>query len=430
MKKLVLILSVLIAMSAVLAYVKSVGAQQVQDDFRRQIGTIIVTPGNGPSLGVADFQPRATGIEPVLGTFNEVLWSDLKFAGVANLVGKSLYPNTKLADPAALRFEEWSNDPVKADYLAFGSLVANNEAQGFLYDIKTQQQILTARLSGDARDMAHQFADQIVKALSGLDGIATSKIAYIHSNEVSFMDYDGYGSRAFTSDGSTALFPALSPDGKRLAYVSFRNDFPNIVIRGMDRLILGSTRFKATTTSPTIGPDGRLAFSSSKDGEAMELYVSNGDGSNAKRLTKTRNAINISPRWNPKTGREIAFISDRGGLPQIYITDADGYSQRQLLKAGGHMDSPAWSPDGRFIAFTWDGGGGPFNIYLSDVATGQVLQLTREGRNEFPTWSPDSRHIAFQSNRSGRWEVWVMHIDGSEPKQLTRSGGRFPSWSK
>ena len=430
MKKVVLILSVLIAMSAVLAYVKSVSAQQVPEEMRRQIGTIIVTPGNGPSLGVADFQPRAGGIDVALGTFNEVLWSDLKFAGIANLVGKSLYPSTRLADPASLRFEEWGNDPVKADYLAFGNMVAPNEGQGYLYDIKTQQQVLTARLSGDARLMAHQFADQIVKALSGLDGIATSKVAYIHGNEVSLMDYDGYGSRVFTRDGSTALFPALSPDGKRLAYVSFRNIHPNIVIRGIDGGLLGSTQFKGTTTSPTLAPDGRLAFSSSKDGDAMELYVSGGDGSNAKRLTRTRNSINISPRWNPKTGREIAFISDRGGLPQIYITDADGTSQRPLLNLGGHMDSPAWSPDGRFIAFTWDGGGGPFNIYLADVATGQVLKLTGEGRNEFPTWSPDSRHIAFQSNRTGRWEVWVMHIDGGEPKQLTRAGGRFPSWSK
>ena len=94
------------------------------------------------------------------------------------------------------------------------------------------------------------------------------------------------------------------------------------------------------------------------------------------------------------------------------------------------MDSPSWSPDGRFIAFTWNGGGGGFNIYLTDVSSGQVLRLTHEGRNESPTWSPDSRHIAFQSNRSGRWEIWGMNIDGSEPRQLSRSGGRMPAWAK
>ena len=176
------------------------------------------------------------------------------------MIGKSLYPKTLLADPATLRYEEWANEPVKSDYLAFGNLTGANTAQGFLYDIKTRQQMLTAAMSGEPRQMAHQFADQIVRLLTGQEGIAQSKIAYIANREVHMMDYDGYGGRAFTRDGSIALFPSLSPDGKRLAYVSYRSGHPNIVIRGEDGLIVGSTRFKGTTTSPAVGPDGRIAF--------------------------------------------------------------------------------------------------------------------------------------------------------------------------
>ncbi len=429
MRRKLLLAAVMIVFGGLPFFLSKAGAQQSQDDLRKQIGTIIVTPGGGPSLAVADFQPRAAGVDAGTGTFNEVLWNDLKFAGIANLVGKSLYPKTRLADPASLKYEEWANDPVKSDYVAFGSITGANQAQGYLYDVKTQGQLLTASLSGNAREMAHQFADQIVKLLTGQDGIAQSKIAYIASREVYMADYDGYGGRQFTHDGSIALFPSLSLDGKRLAYVSYRSGHPNVVIRGEDGLILGSTQFKGTTTSPSVAPDGRIVFSSSKDGDSMELYVANGDGSNARRLTRTR-SVNISPRWNPATGREIAFVSDRGGAPQIYLIGADGANERPLLNMGGQMDSPAWSPDGRFIAFTWDGGGGTFNICLADVASGQVLKLTREGRNENPTWSPDSRHIAFQSNRTSRWEIWAMHIDGSESRQLTRTGGRSPSWAR
>jgi TolB protein len=404
--------------------------QEAQDDLKKQIGTIIVTPGSGPSLSVADFQPRAGGLDSALGTYNETLWNDLKFASVANLVGKSLYPKTLLADPATLKYEEWSEDPVKSDYVAFGNLTGPNTAQGFLYDVKTRQQLLSAAMNGEPREMAHQFADQIVRLLTGQDGIAQSKIAYVANREIYKMDYDGYGSKAFTRDGSIALFPSLSPDGKRLAYVSYRDGYPNVVVRGEDGLIIGSTRFKSTTTSPAIGPDGRIVFASGKDGVATELYLANGDGSNPKRLTKSAlNVVNISPRWNPKTGREIAFISDRGGSPRIYVMDADGSNERPLLSMGGHMDSPAWSPDGRYLAFVWDNDGA-YHIYVADVASLQILKLTREGRNENPAWSPDSRHIAFQSNRTGRWEIWAMHVDGSEPRQLTRGGGRSPSWSR
>lgn len=398
--------------------------------MRRQLGTIIVTPGSGPALAVADFQPRASGVDAAVNSFNEVLWNDLQFAGVANLVGKSLYPKTRLADPSALKFAEWAEEPVKTDYLAFGSLTGTSDATGFLFDVKTQQQLLNAHLGGDARSMAHQLADQIVKLLLGIDGIATSKIAYVHNREIYVMDYDGFGGRAFSRDGSIALFPSYSPDGRRLAYVSYRSGAPNIVIRSEDGLIIGSTQFRATTTSPAISPSGQVAFSSSKDGTAMEIYVANADGSGARRLTNTRNAVNISPRWNPKTGREIAFVSDRGGAPQIYVMDATGGNERPLLAMGGQMDTPSWSPDGRFIAFTWDGGGGTFQVHLADVASGQVLRLTSAGRNESPTWSPDSRHLAFQSSRTGRWEIWAMHIDGSEQRQLTRNGGRSPSWAK
>jgi TolB protein len=400
----------------------------VQDELKRQIGTILVTPGAGPTLAIADFQSRSSGIDSARDTFNTVLWDDLKFASVNNLIGKSLYPKTLLADPASLRYEEWEGDPVKADYLAFGNLTDGTTAQGFLFDIKTRQGLLTAQLSGTPRQMAHQFADQIVQLLTGQPGIAQSKIAYIANREVHLMDYDGEGSRPFTRDGSINLFPAFSPDGKRLAYVSYRTGYPNIVIRGEDGFLLGATQFRATTTSPSISPDGRLVFSSSKDGSGMDLYLANLDGSNARRLTNSRKSINISPRWNPRTGLEIAFISDRSGAPQIYLIGADGTNERPLLNLGGRMDSPAWSPDGRFLAFTWDGGGGGYHIYLAEIATGQVLRLTREGRNESPAWSPDSRHLVFQSNRTGRWEIWAMHLDGSDPRQLTRTGGRAPSW--
>src|SRR5262245_37286196 len=144
MRRTILIAFIIAVFSAALIFLPARRAQETQDDLRKQIGTIIVTPGSGPAMAVADFQPRAGGLDAAMGTFNETLWNDLKFAGVANLVGKSLYPKTPLADPATLRCEEWSNDPVKSDYVAFGNLTGASTSQGFLYDGKTQAQMLSA----------------------------------------------------------------------------------------------------------------------------------------------------------------------------------------------------------------------------------------------------------------------------------------------
>jgi TolB protein len=403
-----------------------------QEDLRKQIGTIIVTPGNGPNLAIADFVARSAGLEAATATFNQVLWADLDFAAVSGLVGKSLYPKTLVPDPASLKFDEWSADPVKADYVAFGNLqeAGGLAADTYLFDVKTKQQLIASRHTGDPRRMAHEFADEIVKLLTGRDGIATSKIAYVAGDSIRLADYDGFNQRGFASDGPMLRFPQFSPDGRYLAYVSFKSGVPNIVVRSSEGGLLGGTNFNATTSSPSIGPNGELAFSSaiSNDG-SMEIYVSNLNGSNVRRLTRTNKAINISPRWNPKTGREIAFISSRGGSPQVYVMDASGANQRPLIARGGQADSPSWSPDGRYIGFAY-GGAGSFQVFVADVASGQLLQLTSQGRNESPAWSPDSRHIVFQSNRTGRWEIWQSHIDGTGQRQLTRGGGRLPTWAK
>src|SRR2546425_4392981 len=153
-------------------------AQPPQEDLRKQIGTIIVTPGNGPNLAVADFIARSAGLEAAVSTFNQVLWTDLDFAAVSGLVGKSLYPKTLVPDPASLKFDDWSADPVKADYVAFGNLQNTGgaiSADTYLYDVKTKQQLIASRHTGDARRIAHEFADEAVKLPTGPHRTPTPK---------------------------------------------------------------------------------------------------------------------------------------------------------------------------------------------------------------------------------------------------------------
>ena len=143
----------------------------------------------------------------------------------------------------------------------------------------------------------------------------------------------------------------------------------------------------------------------------------------------------VSPVFNPKTNGQIAWVSGRSGLPQIYIMDSDG-SNVQRITDQGYAVSPAWSPNGLLLAFAWNRKYGPGvvggqDIYLMDIVSKQFVQLTHDaGTNDFPSWSPDGRHLVFESNRSGSVQVWSMLADGTHVQQLTRSGKNSqPNWS-
>jgi len=427
----------------VIGLLVSASSSQQPQDLRQQIGKIIVTPGSGPSLAVAEWVPRNEPAVPAATLITQVLAQDLDFARIANIVGKSLHPSNRPARPEQVDFTAWSADPARADYLVFGNVsVIGQELviEAYLYDVQARNRLYARQYrfpTAQARRAAHQIADEIVKTLTGLDGVATSRIAFVSGqgrhSEIYVMDYDGANVRPFTRDGSTALFPAWSPDGRKIAYVSFMTGIPNIHIRSYPEGIpLPFPTFpQGTTISPVFSPDGRwIAFCSSKDSNSTQLYVASADGSVIRQLTNERGVIHSSPRWNPRTGREIAFISNRSGTPQIYIIDADGANLRRLLDRGGFADSPAWSPDGRFLAFAWrPPQASRFDIFLMDVATRQIVQLTDgPGDNESPAWAPNGRHLAFQSNRTGRFEIYLMHIDGTGVRQITQIGGRSPTW--
>ena len=150
-----------------------------------------------------------------------------------------------------------------------------------------------------------------------------------------------------------------------------------------------------------------------------------------RRLTVTK-AVNVSPTWNPRTGHEIAFTSDRNGSPQIYIMDDDGTNVRRLIEEGGHAVEATWSPDGQRIAFAWlKTRTSNFDIYIHELATGMNTQITHDaGDNERPRWAPDGRHIVFESSRHGNTQIFSMLLDGTKIRQLTTTGkNTSPAWS-
>jgi TolB protein len=399
---------------------------------------------------------------PLVDTFNETLWDDLEFSGIIELIGQSFYPVSQVSNPADIVPADWTDPRVDTEVMAFGRAEVDRDGQFFveahLWDMRTA--IESRELFGDAglgfrialnergvRLLAHQIADRIVFQLGGgLRGIAQTRIAFVSDRttpagqslqkELWIMDYDGHNQFQLTTARETSIAPRWSPDGRQITFTGMSSDGVNVfVISTADRRLFPFPAFAGTTSTASFSPDGtRLAFASSHQETRgipdVELYVASTNGENVRRLTQSP-GVDSSPVWNPATGREIAFVSDRAGTPQIYVVDAEGGNLRRIVTEGGHADEPAWSENGRFLAFVWQRSGRNNDIYLHDLQNGQNYQLTQNsGSNERPSFSPDGRHIVFESNRSGSKQIYSMLLDGSRVHQLTREGSNeSPAWS-
>jgi TolB protein len=432
----------------VLALVLTLGNAALAQDWVR-IGT-----GLGQEktrLAVADFAPRNDATKNHSQLFTQVVRDDLAFSGILDLVSPSFNPTPSPSVPGELKNPAWTAAPVSANLVAFGNLTESSaevEIQAWLYDVRSpsNQAVIGKVYRGaptdpQVRKFAHQFADEIISRLSGgLPGIASTQIAFVSSRggtkEIWVMDYDGANQHALTSLHSISLTPRWSPDASRIAFTCFAPSHgivsPQICMYSMDAgKVLTFPRFRGTNSSPAWSPDGsHLIFSSSMLGNP-ELFVTDASGSAPKRLTFA-NGASTSPAWNPKTGQSVVFVSDRGGIPKLFMMNADGTNSAEIdVPDKGYLIDPAWAPNGQLLAFSWRRPEGNYDLYLMDAATHQIVELTRDSaRNERPSWAPDGRHIVFESTRGGPRQIWVMLADGTQAHQLTSQGhNESPNWS-
>lgn len=398
-------------------------------------------------VAVADFVPGNAGSQPLGQLFTDTVRADLDYSGILDEVSKSFLPQADPGTPGALKESDWTAPPANAQFVGYGTLTASGNTLGvdaWLSDVHTPgaAPVIGKRYPGsvtteDVRRVAHEFADEIVTRLSGgAPGIATTRIAFVSSRsgnkEIWVMDYDGQNQTQLTKGRTIAVAPRWSPDDSRIAYTCLAGTF-QICMYSME---LGRNvafaRYGGTNASPSWSPDGtRLAFMSSM-GAAPNIYTADAaSGGSLKRITVS-GGPDAQPVWNRKTGQQIAYVSGRGGLPQLYLMNADGTNSEKVdLPDMGYVVDPDWSPNGQLLAFTWRRPEGNFDIYVMDIASHKLVEVTRDaGRNEKPSWAPDGRHLVFQSTRTGKWQIWTMLADGTEARQLTTEGqNESPNWS-
>jgi TolB protein len=379
-------------------------------------------------IAVAAFADE--GVAPA--QVSAIIKADLERSGVFKVIDAG----TTLSDSAPVDFGQWKSRG--ADALVVGSV--HRMADGRL-DVRYKlfDTIKSATLSSmsnavqpkSARLSAHKIADDIYEKMTGTRGAFATRVAYV--NQISRSDYrlevadaDGEGMQVAVRSKEPIISPSWSPDGGKVAYVSFELRKPVIYVQD---LVTGGRKIisneKGSNSAPAWAPDGnRLAMTLSKDGHS-QVYGVNADGSGLRRLSNS-NGIDTEPQFSAD-GQSIYFTSDRSGGPQIYKMSAGGGNATRVTFNGSYNISPRVAADGKTLAWISQRDGG-YSLYAMDLASGQELRLA-DGATE-PSFSPNGKYVMYATKGGGRTGLAVVSVDGRIKQRLTTQAGniREPNW--
>lgn len=310
------------------------------------------------------------------------------------------------------------------------------EVRFWLFDSVRQTQLAAMSYTttpAGMRSVAHRISDVVHERLLGEPGAYSGRIAYILKRagrfELQVADADSQNAVTVTASQEPLISPAWSPDGTRLAYVSFEDQKPVVYVQNLaDGSRQAVARFRGSNSAPAWSPDGRtLAVALSKDATS-QIYLLNLDTRELQRFTRG-GAIDTEPVFSPD-GRWLYFTSDRGGSPQIYRAALDTGATTRITFEGGYNVSPALSPDGRTLAFVHRRDG-RFQIAVMDLASRQMQTLTDTAFDESPSFAPNGRQLLYATLVNGRGVLATVSVDGRVRQRLSQSGDlREPAWGR
>ena len=396
--------------------------------------TIDITTSGGRQIPVAvlDFAGEAAQPQAV----SSVVGADLARTGLfrlVNTVGVSPLPT----EPSEVNFIDWQARASEA--LVIGKIEPQPdgrvEVRFRLFDVQKQSQLASFSYvvaPAQLRATAHRIADVIYERLTGEKGVFSTKITYVVKRgtryELQVSDADGANAQAVLASNEPIISPAWSPDGSRIAYVSFDQKKPVVVVQNLAQ---GTTRVLANhrgnNSAPAWSPDGtRLAVTLTKD-DISQIYVIPATGGEPRRMAVTP-AIDTEANFSPD-GQWIAFTSDRGGSPQIYRMPSEGGPAQRLTFEGTYNVRPRYSPDGKSIAFV-QRESGKFRIAVMEIDSGQVTVLTDGSLDDSPSYAPNGKMILYEAQANGRGQLSAVSSDGRVRQRLVSSSGdvRDPAW--
>ena len=406
--------------------VAAVAAGSAQAQLRVEITGV---GSNQIPIAIAGFANEAGAPQAV----SAIVKSDLTQSGIFKVIDGG----SGLSETSPVDYNQWKSSGANA--LAAGSMQAlangSYDVRYKLFDTVKGAEISSLGQSAQAQFLrlaAHRIADDIFLKMTGVRGAFATRIAYVTQNgreyRLEVADADGEGVQVALRSNEPIISPAWSPDGTKVAYVSFEKKKPIVYVQNLvtrARTIVAN--FKGSNSAPSWSPDGNtLAVALSKDGHT-QVYTVSADGSNLRRVSNST-GIDTEPQWSAD-GQSIYFTSDRSGGPQIYRMSAGGGDAKRITFGGNYNISPRIAADGKTLAYI-SRRDGNFELFALDLASGQELRLSDTSNDESPSFSPNGKYLLYATSSGGRKSLAVVSVDGRVKQRLTTQAGNIkePTW--